>query len=157
MIYHDRSGQVRTPDENSVVRHRSGAFAVSIQSNRILLIWPQFAPHVAELPGGGIDSGETPEQACRREFSEETGMTLTGDLTQTHQQDVYFYASDSDEYWQYHQTFFTAQTDETHMFEDLRPTPENGMMGWVDLDELRDVNLHHMHRQALIALGTLSL
>lgn len=32
------------------------------------------------LPGGGIDGGETPEEAVRREFEEETGHKLDGEL-----------------------------------------------------------------------------
>jgi len=36
--------------------------------------------HYIMLPGGGIDDGETPEEAGRREIEEEVGIKLDGDL-----------------------------------------------------------------------------
>ena len=43
---------------------------------KVLLIKRKDTP-IWVLPGGGIDHGETPEQAVVREVSEETGMTVT--------------------------------------------------------------------------------
>jgi len=48
------------------------------KDNKIVLA-KQFRPGpekvLLELPGGGVDTGETPEEAAKREFLEETGYT----------------------------------------------------------------------------------
>jgi 8-oxo-dGTP pyrophosphatase MutT (NUDIX family) len=50
------------------------------QHDRVLLIHARDpdnpSHHWWELPGGGLDHGETPEQAARREVTEETGIEL---------------------------------------------------------------------------------
>ena len=57
---------------------RPGAYAILPRDRRLLLTF-QAAPFFEfQLPGGGIDPGETPVQALHREVYEETGWRIGG-------------------------------------------------------------------------------
>jgi len=53
---------------------RPGAYGVVFDAEGRLLVVEEFGR--LYLPGGGLDPGETPEQALHREFEEETGHTV---------------------------------------------------------------------------------
>lgn len=55
---------------------RLGVYGVSIKDGNILLVHQKKGPYAGKLdfPGGGIEFGESPEQALRREFVEEVSM-----------------------------------------------------------------------------------
>jgi ADP-ribose pyrophosphatase YjhB (NUDIX family) len=57
-------------------RQRIAAYALLRRADHVLLT--RLAPHVAfkgwTLPGGGVDHGEHPREALRREIYEETGL-----------------------------------------------------------------------------------
>jgi 8-oxo-dGTP diphosphatase len=60
---------------------RDSAFAIILQSRQILLVKAR-DKDTWQLPGGRIESGETPVQAVVREVLEETGLRVTvGRLT----------------------------------------------------------------------------
>jgi 8-oxo-dGTP diphosphatase len=53
----------------------SAAGALTLdEAGRVLLVEPNYKDYW-EIPGGLIEVGETPSQACRREIAEELGLT----------------------------------------------------------------------------------
>ncbi|MDP5348320.1 MAG: NUDIX hydrolase [Paracoccaceae bacterium] len=65
-----------SPRVGQSYRRRPGAYAILLRGADILLThqadpWPEF-----QLPGGGIDPGESPLAALHREVFEETGWSI---------------------------------------------------------------------------------
>lgn len=59
-------------------RRRPGAYAVLIRDGRVLLTHQTAPEPEFQLPGGGIDPGESALPALHREIMEETGWTVAG-------------------------------------------------------------------------------
>jgi 8-oxo-dGTP diphosphatase len=61
---------------NRIVRY--GAYGVALKDSRVLLTLKKNGAYKGswDLPGGGIEFGESPEEALRREFVEETAMEV---------------------------------------------------------------------------------
>jgi dATP pyrophosphohydrolase len=57
---------------------RTGVYGIAMHDQKLLLVKQRKGPHSGkwELPGGGIEPGETIEGALRREFYEEVGMSF---------------------------------------------------------------------------------
>jgi 8-oxo-dGTP diphosphatase len=73
-----RFGEAPEPGQSYQVRH--GVYAILPLRDQLLLTW-QDDPHFElQLPGGGIDPGESPIHALHREVMEETGWTIARPL-----------------------------------------------------------------------------
>jgi 8-oxo-dGTP diphosphatase len=57
-------------------RLRPGAYAILIRDGKLLLTHQAEPQSEVQLPGGGIDPGESPLQALHREVYEETGWNI---------------------------------------------------------------------------------
>jgi len=57
-------------------RLRPGAYAILLRGQEVLLTHQQQPRSEFQLPGGGIDAGESPLQALHREVFEETGWNI---------------------------------------------------------------------------------
>lgn len=59
---------------------RYGAYGIIFHEAKLLLIQKKSGPHKGlwDLPGGGIEFGESPEDACKRELIEEVGLQAHG-------------------------------------------------------------------------------
>lgn len=56
--------------------HRPGAYAVLLRGSEILVTFQASPRPEFQLPGGGIDPGESPLRALHREVLEETGWRI---------------------------------------------------------------------------------
>ncbi|OOE48564.1 NUDIX hydrolase [Salinivibrio kushneri] len=67
------------PLEDKAIIKRNAARAIALDSDEILLMYTARYDDYS-LPGGGMDEGETPEQAMIRELEEETGAQQIRDI-----------------------------------------------------------------------------
>ncbi|MBY5933381.1 NUDIX hydrolase [Tateyamaria omphalii] len=64
------------PDPGRRYKSRPGAYAILHRGSSVLLTFQSRPEPEFQLPGGGIDPGESPIQALHREVHEETGWRI---------------------------------------------------------------------------------
>lgn len=127
-----------------------GARAALLDGDRVLLLRHTYMPGW-HFPGGGVEPGETAEDAARREAEEETGLRVEGSMTllglylQKHE------ATNRD-----HVAVYVGR-----QFREVKPFVPNGEIaeiGWFSVDALPDgVNPGTARRVAEIAAATRDL
>ncbi|MFS4581610.1 NUDIX hydrolase [Phaeobacter sp. C3_T13_0] len=66
-----------TPDKSQKYRRRPGVYALLPRNGKLLVTCQREPGPEIQLPGGGIDPGESPLPALYREVMEETGWTIS--------------------------------------------------------------------------------
>lgn len=155
MIFYDRRGAVIPPDAQSIIKPRRGVFALALstKAQAIMLSAEGCAPDTPELPGGGIEEGETLDEAVRREWAEEVGIPfeVKGPFQQF-QHVRGFYADHRKEFWIYDQTFqlfhFLGDVD----LHKKWLNPEGGVAGWEAIASLPKLAINRAHWCAIPTL-----
>lgn len=151
--FYTRRGQVVVPGAGATVKPRRGVFGFVVADGHFIVVEPHWTHGVVELPGGGIESGETLDEAMAREWAEEVGIPFAaqGPKREFHHRRG-FYAENLNEFWIYDQTF--RLYDYT-----LPPEPgqcwtnsEGEKVSWQPLAALPALPLHSAHRAGLNAL-----
>lgn len=154
VTFYTRHGHEIIPSKGAVIRPRRGVFALAQTSQNVLLVWPEFTKGVGELPGGGIEDGETIDQALEREWNEETGLDfscLHGPLKEYHHVRGFF-AEDMDEFWIYDQTFRLYDFVVSVTTGDKWRNPEGDLAGWEKIAKLRHERINRAHWLAIRTL-----
>jgi 8-oxo-dGTP pyrophosphatase MutT (NUDIX family) len=155
IIFYDRRGNVVTPAAHSIIKPRRGVFAlvVAVNNDAIMLSAESCAPDVPELPGGGIEAGETLDEAVRREWSEEVGIAfdVKGPLREF-QHVRGFYADDRTEFWIYDQTFRLYHFLDPVKIGQKWLNPEGGAAGWEAIASLPALSINRAHWCAIPTL-----
>ena len=148
-IFVDRYGRRHVPDfGKDKVENRSGVFAVIVADHHILLTCPPWAPDCAELPGGGVETGETDMQALKREVFEETGEALPEDTRPGGpvEHTLNFYAENEDVFIRYQQRFYNFRLSGLNKQGKTPYTTKEGHTGfWHPFDSLNDLTLRFRH------------
>ena len=120
---------------------RLGAYAVIVSKDRMLLtrISPTGYPvGMWTLPGGGVDHGESPHDAVRRELYEETGLLArSSTLTDVHDVHVVDIGRD-DQYEDYHgvHLLFSVDVDVDAPLEIKDVGGTTDRVAWVPIERI---------------------
>jgi len=147
-VFYNRRGAIVTPPPGAIIRPRRAIYALLVQSAHVLLIWPNFTNGIPDLPGGGIDAGETPDEALLREWVEETGGVFPAEAREVtaarHQHVRGFHAEEDAEFWIYDQSFRLYQHD-APVSAGRWVNPEGHQAGWEPLATLPSLSLNRAH------------
>ena len=153
--FYDRRGSIVAPDIHSIIKPRRGVFALVVAAHdaAIMLSAEACAPDVPELPGGGIEDGESLDEAIKREWAEEVGIAfdVTGPFGQF-QHVRGFYADHRREFWIYDQTFRLYQFSDRVRIGQKWRNPEGGMAGWEAIASLPILPINRAHWCAIPTL-----
>ena len=124
---------------------RYGAYGILLQNSKILLTRKKSGPYTGlwDLPGGGIEFGETPEDALRRELLEESSLAINQFDLSSIATSTGKYASDKGPY-EFHHIGFIYKVFTWSEQPDLIPEEENhwASLNNLNLDELTPFTKH---------------
>jgi len=126
------------------MRHRAAIFVLDDNDNVLLFHRRKPGEEYYSVPGGGVEPGETPEQAAVRELKEETGLDVTlGDKIGEVEADAnyqYFYVS---------RTWSGTPALGGEELEKQSPTNVYDLV-WIPIKKLSEIDLRGKQKEMLL-------
>ncbi|WP_018183024.1 NUDIX hydrolase [Kaistia granuli] len=94
----------------SIIRKSKVVLYATWRGRLLVFREPDFPEYGIQVPGGTMEPGETPDQAARREFLEETGLTAPAGMTLLGERDYRYAPADGPER-QHRRWFFHLPLD----------------------------------------------
>jgi len=128
-------GSKKLVDETQLIV-RPAAYAVIVADGKLLLLClrPTGKYH---LPGGGIEPGETAEEAARREVAEETGIEIEVGPLARFEEVCFYYDPSGKAYRGLHSYYFCRPLTRTLLRDDEVEDGSAEGPRWVDIADLR--------------------
>lgn len=127
---------------------RCGAYGVVIKEGKLLLSRKKAGPYQGlwDLPGGGIEFGEAPEEALERELVEETALKGSGfELIE-----VVSVCKEAASCWEPLQFHFIGVIYRVNTIEEVHGKTPEEENSWFSSEELKVVKLAHFAQQAVL-------
>ena len=138
--------QFGAPEPGVTYRDRPAVFGIAERRGQIALICVERdnIPPFHDLPGGGIEPGESEGRALAREFLEETGLVITGDQVLAHA-DQFMVKSDGEPV----NNRSALMTATVEGFDPGQKIEEDHRLVWFDPDEALRIVRHDSHAWAI--------
>lgn len=157
-VFIDLWGREHIPSDEDVIKDRKTLHALCLSKNSILLTVPDFAPDIYELPGGGLEEGESLSESLRREILEEAAVDLTLlNPEKSWSVQANFKSEKRKTFFNYDQTFWLLKGPEVDaVYLEGERMPEDALRAmWMPLNNLPHISFQTLHKKALQHFGLL--
>ena len=138
---HNKDGKIITVDASKLI-FRPSIYGIIIKGDKILLSkqWGGY-----DFPGGGINKGETQEEALNREVKEETGLDVqVGKLVDCF--DSFFRPYFLDEFWHCHLLYYICKNPKGKISKDNFDVYEKeyaDLAEWIPLNKINQLKFYN--------------
>jgi len=147
-MYYNRNDEPVEKPSNVLSKQRIAVYGIYIKDNKILLVKPTWNDKW-DLPGGGIDKGQTKIQGLKKEFVVETGMEILDfDEKSFLEIETKFYADDLDIYFD-SISYFYKINELSKSNSNLMDHEEISEVKYFTLDEIKQIRITDKHMKAI--------
>ncbi|MFT4244048.1 MAG: NUDIX hydrolase [Candidatus Woesearchaeota archaeon] len=134
---------------NKEAKFRVNTYAIIEHNDSLLMVRDGRSEQGLEFPGGGIELGQSPQEALLREVKEETGYDISEKMEIFFVSNENYYHAQRDEYYCGLSLFFKCSLQSTIQGEqDLDSEDEISEVVWVNKDELQEEMIADFHKEA---------